>query len=468
MLNRKKFTLSLTILTASILTLLLIWSSFASVIRANDSRCLIVVTPSLNVRTGPSLDHPIIDVLPVGATVATLQFDSPRGWWQIHLPTGQTGWVSGEPRYVTTYSNLAGSLCAATATTPVTSTITTSVTISPTVNPPTEPTETLVFQTSSGGAIYAIDLDGTNLRYLTHGLDPAISPDGQQVAFTRWNSQELGTLGDVWLINIDGTAERVIHPNIRQPKSPAWSPDGTQLALNMQHGGWVTPRKICGSSPRFRPGADNIEIEHDADDGDFKLCFTVPPQPVWGLRLLDVTSGVHEDIAHDIPYTRAPTWDPANPARLIYHGNWGLIALDLNQGHKTAFTDQALDHAPVFSPDGRHIAISYYQHDHWEIHRLNTDGSERIRLTETPLRDIVRQQIEGQEPRSANNTAPAWSPDGSQIAFLSDRSGQWDIWVMNADGSEQRPLFTPETLAEITFDYKGVEERMLSWGRAVE
>jgi hypothetical protein len=38
---------------------------------------------------------------------------------------------------------------------------------------------TIVFQTVSGGSIYAVDADGSNLRYLTTGMDPALSPDGQ-------------------------------------------------------------------------------------------------------------------------------------------------------------------------------------------------------------------------------------------------------------------------------------------------
>ena len=36
--------------------------------------------------------------------------------------------------------------------------------------------------------------------------------------------------------------------------------------------------------------------------------------------------------------------------------------------------------------------------------------------------------------------SPTWSPDGSQIAFTSDRSGTLQIWIMNADGSDPKPL----------------------------
>ncbi len=55
---------------------------------------------------------------------------------------------------------------------------------------------------------------------------------------------------------------------------------------------------------------------------------------------------------------------------------------------------------------------------------MKPDGSELRRLTDERGRD----------------QGPAWSPDGTRIVFMSDRDGDWEIYVMNADGSGQTRL----------------------------
>ena len=57
----------------------------------------------------------------------------------------------------------------------------------------------------------------------------------------------------------------------------------------------------------------------------------------------------------------------------------------------------------------------------------------------------------------------AWSPDGSRIAFSSDRDGNDEVYVMNADGSGLRPLL-PAQLANLEFTYDFANERVIDWG----
>jgi Tol biopolymer transport system component len=54
-------------------------------------------------------------------------------------------------------------------------------------------------------------------------------------------------------------------------------------------------------------------------------------------------------------------------------------------------------------------------------------------------------------------------PDGSQLAFLSDRTGGWEIWVMDENGSNQRLLLPPGSLDDLGLEYHGMDERSLSW-----
>ena len=84
----------------------------------------------------------------------------------------------------------------------------------------------------------------------------------------------------------------------------------------------------------------------------------------------------------------------------------------------------ASDWYPDWSPDGEKIIFGSYSdpnnpHDE-DIWVINADGSDRKRLTDTP---------------SGWSDFAAWSPDGTKIAFCSDRDGTQDIYIMNADGS---------------------------------
>jgi dipeptidyl aminopeptidase/acylaminoacyl peptidase len=423
-----------------------------AVAQGDNSRALTVVAAALNVRSGPGLSYPAFEVLLQGETATIIGSDAASGWWQVQLPDGATGWVSNGPAYVSVQNG--GVALPSTADLSVT---TDSAITSPAPSP--SPQGTIVFQTASGGPIYAVNPDGTNLRYLTTGLDPVLSPDGRQLVFARWETSQDGALGSLWLINIDGTGERVIHENLFNPRAPVWSADGSKIVISMQHGGRPQPEETCGDR---RPPREAYDIKVFREDGKIKFCYTLPADPFWGLRLIDLASGGHQDLPGDT-YSLSPAWDPQDSGRLVYDGDRGLINLSLSDSKTWPLTADFNDRSPIFSPDGSKLAVSYRQDDHWEIHVMNADGSSRVRLTQTSYQTLVQQELNGQMPHSFNNAAPTWSPDGSQIAFLTDRTGQWEIWVMNADGSNQRPLFPPETLAGISLQYNGVDERMVSW-----
>jgi Tol biopolymer transport system component len=92
------------------------------------------------------------------------------------------------------------------------------------------------------------------------------------------------------------------------------------------------------------------------------------------------------------------------------------------------------DDHPAFSPDGRQIVFTSNRADrqNWDIYVMNVNGTNLRRLTTEPGLD----------------TEPVFSPDGSKIAFVSERAGNLDIWVMNADGSNPVRI-TDDPLAEI-------------------
>ena len=91
--------------------------------------------------------------------------------------------------------------------------------------------------------------------------------------------------------------------------------------------------------------------------------------------------------------------------------------------------------------------------DHFDIFVMSSEGANLTALTTAPL----------YTDRPVNNVSPSWSPDGSQIVFLSDRDGRWEIFSMNPDGSDQRQMFDA-SLASVQLAYDFVSEKAVSWG----
>lgn len=88
--------------------------------------------------------------------------------------------------------------------------------------------------------------------------------------------------------------------------------------------------------------------------------------------------------------------------------------------------DETSDEDPAWSPEGSKIAFTTDRNTNREIYVINADGSNAVRLTNDPGADYE----------------PAWSRDGKRIAFVSERTGEPEIFSMNADGSNVVRLTT--------------------------
>jgi Tol biopolymer transport system component len=94
--------------------------------------------------------------------------------------------------------------------------------------------------------------------------------------------------------------------------------------------------------------------------------------------------------------------------------------LSLIQGKQIRLDVQA----PAWSPDGGTIVFVSWRDGNGEVYAMDADSSSPRNLTQHPAKDV----------------RPAWSPDGRSIAFVSSRDRQSEIYVMNADGSGKRNL----------------------------
>ena len=112
-----------------------------------------------------------------------------------------------------------------------------------------------------------------------------------------------------------------------------------------------------------------------------------------------------------------------------------IVTIASNGSGRQQLTDTpGEDDDPDWSPDGRQIAFSSDRDGNFELYVMNADGSDQRRLTATA---------------AATEYGPAWSPDGTGIAFWRrvDNADRDSIVVMNADGTGERTLSGPRESA---------------------
>jgi Tol biopolymer transport system component len=123
-----------------------------------------------------------------------------------------------------------------------------------------------------------------------------------------------------------------------------------------------------------------------------------------------------------VPLIVAGTAAPPE-GEIAFMRDGGVWVLNVETGAERKVAEAQYDRPVTWSPDGRHIIWWDHRSGGWDLWRCEADGSNPVNLTP---------DTEG------GCRSPSYSPDGSKIAFMRDEPN--GLWLMNADGSDMRRL----------------------------
>jgi TolB protein len=276
--------------------------------------------------------------------------------------------------------------------------------------------------------IYTVRFTGDNLTRLTHNSKPDSAPswsaDGKKVAFERGRS--------LYTMNAYGS---------RQRKVPNTS------FYNYDLGGRLVS---YGGNPAFSPSGR--KIIYDAGD-----IYTIN---VDGTNRTRITDYKPSDPYEENPPFANPVWSPvSNKIAFTWSTQIHVMPLSdligekyLGDGPAPSQVTPRWTYRPDWSPDGAQIAFECYYDPcsdspseppsvNPEIYKANANGTgDPIRLTNDP----------------ATDTYPGFSPGGGKIVFSSDRDGDYDIYVMDADGTNVQQL-TNNPAKDVLPDWQPVQ-----------
>ncbi len=163
----------------------------------------------------------------------------------------------------------------------------------------------------------------------------------------------------------------------------------------------------------------------------------------------DGTLPVNLTAAQPLSHEVQPSWSP-DGQKLVFAsdmdhvGAWyGLYVYDLSADVIVTLEVQSGSHAlaPAWSPDGEWIAFASDRDGDFEIFKVRPDGTGLTKLTDNTAQDgfhpLMLDTFGGLflTPAPLFRGGLSWSPDGQKLVFASDRDGDFELYIMNADGT---------------------------------
>jgi len=284
--------------------------------------------------------------------------------------------------------------------------------------------------------IWSIAPDGSDAKTLTNGSfddrEPHWSPDGSRIAFSSDRSGNY----DVWVLDVASGQVRQITHDPANDFFPAWSADGRELVFvsNRPSAPGVYATTLDGKERLIHASNGAIGAPVWTPDGSSALYSVLPGGGFNAAGRTSLMLGDRELAAEEDFFPFKVQWlssdeflyaaDGHIKRRSLTRGPTGIVAFTAtlkvapaNYSRKKRDFDGTGAQPvkgiirPTISPDGRQLAFAALG-DIWTM-PLTPLGAAPVRLTNDEFVD----------------TDPAWSPDGTKIAFASDRSGSMDIWV---------------------------------------
>lgn len=245
--------------------------------------------------------------------------------------------------------------------------------------------------------LWMIDLKSGERKRISEGdaLQPTFSPHQKRIAY--WSRPDrYGQREHIWTIPVSGGDPVPVTDGSSTDLNPVWSPDGNYLYFSSNRG---------GSSNIWR-------VAIDEDTG------MVSGNPEAVTSMGANTSVLYLSFSRTGQLAYSAQADIRNLRRISFSPAQGAV------GKLVAVTEGSLQlWFPDVAPDGEWLtAYSMGQQRH--IYVMRTDGTNQRDLT----------------PDNYRHAWPRWSPDGQRIAFTSRRTGDYELWIMDRDGSSLRQL----------------------------